>query len=371
MILDDHTDTDIDDIAEVDEDALDVDDTDEEWLDGLRAAGLPVRTDRQGSDHRSVTVSESVRELVAESWAPATRRAYETSWGIFAGWLTARGIHDPLDATEHDLADYVAYHVQSGLSANYLARNLAAIAHGYTTAGRPSPTKHPLVTRTVAGARRQLGTAPHRATPLRLDELRRIIAGMAIVEHRTPSDAMIRRDRALLTLGWAAALRAGELVGLDVDDVVFRGDPDRGDGGMLISLSRSKTDQERAGQHIGVPYATHIGSCPVRSTMLLARERRTGPLFRSIDRHGRIGNRLSADAVSLIVRRHVTNVLGVDPGLCSGHSLRAGFVTEARARGIPPHLIQRQTRHTDLCMLTVYDRPADLLNEPVLAGEWW
>ncbi len=105
--------------------------------------------------------------------------------------------------------------------------------------------------------------------------------------------------------------------------------------------------------------------------MLIARERRTGPLFRSIDRHGRTGGRLSADAVSLIVRRHVGAVLGVDPGLYSGHSLRAGFVTEMRALGVPAHLIMRQTGHTDPRMLTTYDRPGDLFTEPPLAGEWW
>ena len=55
----------------------------------------------------------------------------------------------------------------------------------------------------------------------------------------------------------------------------------------------------------------------------------------------------------------------------TGHSLRAGFVTEARRRGVPDHVIARHTRHKDLRMLTVYDRPVDLFNDPALAGEWW
>jgi integrase len=369
MILDDNC-------GQYDDDGL-VDDADAgdgegevgEWLDGLRAAGLPVTTVRHADSRRGV--SEPAAALIAASWAPATLRSYESSWGIFAGWLCARGVHDPLEATEVDVADYIAYHVQAGLSAAYLARNLTAIAHGFEIANRPSPTKHPLAARTAAGARRTIGAAQRRAAPLRLDDLRRLIAGMAIVTGRKPSDAMIRRDRALLTVGWAAALRAGELVALNVDDVTFTGDPDRGAGGMLIHLHRSKTDQTAAGAHVAVPYSTHIGSCPVRSLQLLARDRRSGPLFRTIDRHRRIGGRLSADAVSLIVRRHVERVLGHDPGLYSGHSLRAGFVTEARHQGIAPHLIMRQTRHSDARMLTVYDRPADLLTEPVLAGEWW
>jgi len=31
----------------------------------------------------------------------------------------------------------------------------------------------------------------------------------------------------------------------------------------------------------------------------------------------------------------------------------------------------RHTRHKDLNMLGVYDRPTDLFNDPALTGEWW
>ena len=343
-----------------------------EWLDGLRAAGLPVRANRTPAV-REPAGGVTAEQLVGESWAPGTLAAYEGSWARFVGWCHAiRHLDDPLDADEHDLAEYVAYHVRSGLAPAYLARNLAAIAHAFDLVGRSSPTRHPLVRRAVAGARRHVGTAQRQAAPLRLDELRKIVAGMAIVTGRRPGDPLLRRDRALLLTGWAAARRAGELVSLDVDDLTFTGDPDRADGGgVLLRIRSSKTDQERRGASVAIPYSTHIGSCPVRHLMLLARERRTGPLFRSIDRHGRIRGRLSADAVSTIVQRHVAAILSVDPALYSGHSLRAGFVTEMRTRGVPAHLIMRQTGHTDPRMLTTYDRPTDLFNEPPLAGEWW
>ena len=351
--------------AELDDhDAADLDDGEPgEWLEGLRAVGLPVRTPREPS--------AATRVLVERSWAPATLAAYESAWANFAAWCWATRRVEALEATEVDVADYLAYHVQAGLSAAYMSRNLAGITHGFEITGQPSPTRHPLVTRTLAGARRQVGTAPKQAAPIRLDELRKLVAGLAIVSNRPPNHPIVRRDRALLLLGWAAALRASELVGLDVEDLTFTGDADRGTGGLLIKLNRSKTDQEARGRSIAVPYSTHIGSCPARATQLLARERRTGPLFRHIDRHGHLKGRLSPDAVSTIVQRHIIDVLGDDPGLYSGHSLRAGFVTEMRARGIPPHLIMRQTGHRDARMLTTYDRPTDLFNEPPLAGEWW
>ena len=75
--------------------------------------------------------------------------------------------------------------------------------------------------------------------------------------------------------------------------------------------------------------------------------------------------------VGSVLARHLTN-LGVDPTLYSGQSLRAGWITTARANGVPDHLIIRHTRHRDTRMLTTYDRPTDLLPAASeAAGEWW
>src|SRR3954470_3862060 len=60
------------------------------------------------------------------------------------------------------------------------------------------------------------------------------------------------RDRAILTLGFSAALRRSELVALDVEDLV----PDR--EGLRLMIRRSKTDQEGAGQEIAVPHGRHL-----------------------------------------------------------------------------------------------------------------
>jgi integrase len=56
-----------------------------------------------------------------------------------------------------------------------------------------------------------------------------------------------KRDRALLLIGFAGALRHSELVALDVSDV------DRVEGGIIITLRRSKGDQESGGQSIAIP----------------------------------------------------------------------------------------------------------------------
>ena len=50
------------------------------------------------------------------------------------------------------------------------------------------------------------------------------------------------RDRALLLIGFAGALRRSELVALDVDDIT------EDDEGLVVVLRRSKVDQEAASE---------------------------------------------------------------------------------------------------------------------------
>jgi site-specific recombinase XerD len=104
----------------------------------------------------------------------------------------------------------------------------------------------------VSGLRRQLGMAQQQKTALEIDPLREVLA-------RIPGDARGLRDRALLLIGWAAALRRSELAGLVATDLRF--EPD----GLIIALRRSKTDQEATGEAVAVPFGAQVETCPVRA----------------------------------------------------------------------------------------------------------
>jgi integrase len=65
------------------------------------------------------------------------------------------------------------------------------------------------------------------------------------------------RDRALLLLGFAGALRRSELVALNVDDI------SEDDDGLVLLIHKSKTDQERVTTKIGIPYGSHDAG-PIR-----------------------------------------------------------------------------------------------------------
>ena len=81
----------------------------------------------------------------------------------------------------------------------------------------------------------------------------------------------------------------------------------------------------------------------MRAVRWLINNVQAGALFRSAH-HDR---RLTPEYVKILVEQAVGE-LGLDAGEYSSHSLRAGFVTEMRARAVPDHLIMRQTRHKRL-----------------------
>ena len=126
------------------------------------------------------------------------------------------------------------------------------------------------------------------------------------------------RDRALVVLGFAGAFRRSELVGLIVEDCAFSKD------GLTVTLRRSKTDQDGAGHKIGIPFGANRETCPVRNVQawLELVDSSTGPLFRSLSRHGRLQpGRLSGVDVARIVKKLADRpdwMLRSTPGIHSG-----------------------------------------------------
>jgi integrase len=176
-----------------------------------------------------------------------------------------------------------------------------------------------------------------------------------LVLDRMGDDVRAARDRALLLIGFAGGFRRSEIVGLNVEDI------ESVRQGLIISLRHSKTDQEGHGRKIGIPVG-RTRWCPVAalSRWLDLAGIASGPIFRSVDRHGNVGTaRLSGEAVCIVVRDRVASA-GIDPTGYSGHSLRAGFATSATQAGISTTKIRQQTGHASDAMLARYVRVGEL-----------
>ena len=86
-------------------------------------------------------------------------------------------------------------------------------------------------------------------------------------------------------------------------------------------------------------------------------------VFRAVDRHGNVGDTaLAPGSIARIVKRAAAQA-GLDPVAYSGHSLRAGFATQAAKAGAHERAIMRHTRHKSERVLREYIREGQLFDE--------
>jgi integrase len=237
-----------------------------------------------------------------------------------------------------------------------ITRRISAISQAHQIAGMDTPTGSAKVRLVMAGIRRTLGTAQEAKTPILVDDLRRMLAGL-------PGNLLGVRDRVLLLIGFCGAFRRSELVALDAADIAVTRE------GLVVTIRRSKTDQEGEGRKIGIPYASHLETCPVRSFQeWLEKSGITeGPLFRPVNRFGGMASiRLSGAAVGEIVKRYAAAV-GLDATEFAGHSLRSGLATSAAAAGASERSIMRQTGHRSEKMVRRYIKDGSLFRENAVA----
>lgn len=314
---------------------------------------LAVRTPDTLSIHLQ-EVADRARDYAASAKAANTRKAYSSDWGDFTAWAAQVG-EPALPAAPEAVALYLAQRADEGLKVSTLARRLASISQAHKLAGYTSPASAAVVQEVRKGIWREKGTAPAQKAAVMTEDLRRMVA--------TLQDGPIGvRDRALLLVGFAGGFRRSELVALDVADLDFTRE------GLVVTLRRSKTDQEGEGRKVGIPYGSTPATCPVRAMQAWVEGVEAGPVFRPVNRHGQVGAaRLSGEAVALVVKR-AAKAAGLDPTTYSGHSLRAGLATSAAAAGASERAIMAQTGHKSAAMVRRYIRDGCLFRENAAAS---
>jgi site-specific recombinase XerD len=300
----------------------------------------------------STRVSRYANNAKAEN----TRKAYRVDWDDFGLWCDIHG-RQPLPATPETVVAYLEGLADAGAKVATIKRRLASISLAHQMRGHETanPARSGLVTTSMQGIRRTLGTAQTQKAPLVTAELTRLVA----VCKEFSSPLLAARNRALLLVGCSGGFRRSELVALDVADIVDTKE------GLELTLRRSKTDQEGAGMVVAVPYGSHPETCPVRAlrTWLTLSGLTEGPLWREVDRHGNLAaDRLHPDSVGRTIKRACV-LAGLDPARYSGHSLRSGMATSAAAGGAPERAIMRQGRWSSRAMVDRYVRHGTIWQE--------
>ncbi len=321
----------------------------------------PAR-DAVGPTDQTVLAEPSPRRTAAlaraqayarQSAAPATLRAYKADWAHYAAWCAEAGF-EPVPADPATVGAYLAS-LATSHAPTTIRRRLSAIGKMHRFNDLPWNPAHRDIQEPLQGVLRQHGRPVKKAAALTLDMLRQIVATC----DRT---ARGRRDRALLLIGFAGALRRSELVALQVEDI------SRDASGLRLRIRRGKTDRAGEGAELGLPRGRHVETCPERAfeAWQEVAKRSAGPLFRRISTGGRILNTaLHPDAVGRILAYRLglagIPVDGFDR--MSAHALRVGFITEAYGSGVRDDDIMRHTRHRDLRTMRGYVQRAGLVDE--------
>lgn len=333
-----------------------------------------------------------VQESLDNSISDATKAAYASDWRAFTEWCRGSG-YQALPASAEVVIAYltgmaaaIRPNGKHAYAQSTIVRRAASINAQHVAAGMAPPGADGRVTRALKAIKRERNTPQRRVAPLLTNDIKLLLESTQV---RTwPEGVGAVRDAALLLAGFAGAFRRSELSSLNVSDVV----PDR-DEGIYLHLRRSKTDQEGEGQVKGLPYGAHPLTCapcavyrwldllaaadgPDGRPGLMSALRRVGkptahicrsgehqrqpeaesPLFRSLAGGGVIKpGRMSGHAVNEVIKRRAA-AAGLNPDLYGGHSLRAGFITQAYKGGADSRAIRRQTGHKGDAVLAIYDR---------------
>ena len=290
---------------------------------------------------------ERVHTYLRAGKSENTRRAYRSDFEHFTAWCRGNFL-EALPAAGETVALYLG-DCAGVLAVSTLRRRLAAISQVHQAAGYDNPAGSILVVETMKGITRTHGSA----TKSKTAAVTNLVAEMV---ENLGSDLRDTRDRALILIGFAGAMRRSELVALDVDDISDVGE------GLRIKVRSSKTDQQGRGDVIGIMYGSDPRTCPVRSwrAWLDAAGIDSGPAFRRRGRYGQVTeHRLSADYVLRMLKERAT-AAGFAPELFGAHSLRSGFATTAFRNGVPERRIMDQGRWTTTKSMHGYIQEGEL-----------
>ncbi|MGW0048632.1 site-specific integrase [Nocardia cyriacigeorgica] len=373
---------------------------------GVRSVLVDTAALREVRQRFADDQAATLARYLEASQSANTVRAYRTDWIAWTAWCAAEGCQ-ALPADALDVAVYLAAAADArtddgapAFAPATLERKSAAIAAVHAANGLPSPTRSDVVRLTLRGIRRTRRARPVRKRPILLHTLEQLLDGLPAPGW--PTEPARRRDTLALLIGFAGALRRSELAALRVGDVHVTQDHTTGEPVLLIHLPTSKTDPTGiTEQRVALPRGTRPHTCPVCAfadwIALLAlhtsapgrvREQLTAapqpdpnihrchgftglppallpdqPLFPAVTRHGGIGSTpISGRAIAELVKRYAARA-GLDPALFSGHSLRAGFATQAALGGAADREIMRQGRWSNPRTVHRYIRTANPLDD--------
>lgn len=329
------------------------------------AQNLPSPAPPSGTPAHLEELTQRARGYVEAASSANTRRAYTSDWKHFSSWCRRQGfaLMPPDPQTIGLYITACASGAVSGgrkpNSVSTIERRLSSLAWNYAQRGQTLDRRDRHIATVLAGIRNRHAAPPRQKEAILPEDL------IAMLETLARGTLRGLRDRAMLLIGFAGALRRSEIVGLDVgrdQTEDGRGWVEFYDRGLLVTL-RGKTGW----REVEIGRGSSDATCPVAALQTWLRLARIehGPLFRRVTGGGRkVGaERLHDQEVARLVKR-----AALAAGVCgdlpegervkrfAGHSLRAGLASSAE---VDERYVQKQLGHASAEMTRRYQRRRD------------
>tara|TARA_B100000945_G_scaffold297800_1_gene277169 strand:+ start:345 stop:1301 length:957 start_codon:yes stop_codon:yes gene_type:complete len=287
-----------------------------------------------------------------------TLRAYQADFKDFSAFCFKNGLSS-MPTEPKILSIYLTYLSKSSKFST-LKRRIASISVIHKMKGHYLDTKHPIIMENLHGIKRTLGAKQISKKPILINDLKLIINVIDQIKIKDKTglkelkakSSDVKRDKAIILLGFAGGFRRSELVNIDYEDIEFVQE------GVKIIIKRSKTDQYGEGTIKAIPYFDNEKYCPVKA---LKNYMNYG--FAKSNK-GKIFD-ISDKSVALIIKKYAEKA-GLDSAKYAGHSLRSGFATSAAEFGAEERNIMAMTGHKTTQMVRRYIQEANLFKNNAL-----
>jgi integrase/recombinase XerC len=264
-----------------------------------------------------------IHARVARGFSEHSVRAYATDLVAFVDFLDGRDRRRAQHVDRQDLRAFLSHEHARGLARSTMARKMASLRAFF---GWMERAGH------IEG-----NPASTLRTPRKSRTLPKILSQgeIEILLTAPEGDGILAlRDMALLEVLYSSGIRAGELAGLDVDDLDIHAG---------LARIRGKGKKERLAL---------LGSYAVAAvTAYLEARRREGQTHRAVILN-RFGTRLTSRSVQRVVEKCLARV-GLS-GRATPHTLRHSFATHLLEAGADLRSVQELLGHESLATTQIY-----------------
>ena len=273
---------------------------------------------------------------------PVTVREYQSDLTLFSQWLDENNLPDELPIPPETVRNWLENCADNGIRPNTIKRRKAAVGFLHEINGllTDNPRHHPLLQglcKKVQQVRSQKGQSNRllQKEPLTGDKLKKLIRRQC--DKKTLTGL---RNRALLLVGFYAALRRSELCQLQWSDITIKDDHAQ----MTLIIRHSKTDKRSEGRSLTL-YKGIPNYCPIQALLdwQHASGLKTGYVFRNLNKL-HVNKPINAQAYAKLIKQGCEKA-GLDPALYSGHSTRRGMLVTASNKGAKLHILKNHARH--------------------------